>query len=320
MKRSVKILTFIGALLLIIGSLIFVKALGDNNWKFENIEPNKLQTNVYELDKEFKNISIETDTTDVEFVLSIDNKNKVVINERKDELHQVNIIEDTLSIIEKDDDKIHFSLFNFNSPKMTIYLVSNQYNALFIDADTSDIIVPKDFVFNSVDIETDTGDVSFTSNVEEKLHIETNTGNIKISSIKINSALLEVTTGDININSLICDDELSINVTTGECVLNDINCASFVSKGGTGDVEIKDVIAKEKISIKRTTGDVFFNKMDASEIYIETDTGDVKGTFISEKIFKVETSTGDRIYPSTSTGGKCEIITTTGDVIVKIGD
>ena len=71
MKKITKLLTFIGILLLIIGSAIFVKAFADADWKFVNLTPNKLQNRVVEIEGEFDNISLELDTTDVEFVLLI---------------------------------------------------------------------------------------------------------------------------------------------------------------------------------------------------------------------------------------------------------
>ena len=53
---------------------------------------------------------------------------------------------------------------------------------------------------------------------------------------------------------------------------------------------------------------------DAAELYIKTDTGDVVGSLLSDKTFLVETDTGRREDPKTTTGGRCEIKTDTGDV------
>ena len=58
--------------------------------------------------------------------------------------------------------------------------------------------------------------------------------------------------------------------------------------------------------------------MDGSEIFIETSTGDVIGSVLSEKVFTVETSTGRKSAPNTTSGGICKITTSTGDAIVTI--
>jgi DUF4097 and DUF4098 domain-containing protein YvlB len=78
------------------------------------------------------------------------------------------------------------------------------------------------------------------------------------------------------------------------------------------------VIASGAFVIKRTTGDVTFEGCDAAELLVATDTGDVEGTLLTEKIFFVETDTGRREYPKTTTGGKCEITTDTGDIKISI--
>ena len=57
---------------------------------------------------------------------------------------------------------------------------------------------------------------------------------------------------------------------------------------------------------------------DAEELFIKTDTGDVTGTLLSAKEFVYETDTGRVKLPETTTGGKCEIITDTGDIHIEI--
>ena len=78
------------------------------------------------------------------------------------------------------------------------------------------------------------------------------------------------------------------------------------------------MFVSNNINVSRTTGDVTFNKVDAASLDIETDTGDVTGTFNSDKTFIVNTRTGNEIYPRGTTGGKCNIKTTTGDIIISI--
>ena len=51
---------------------------------------------------------------------------------------------------------------------------------------------------------------------------------------------------------------------------------------------------------------------------VNTSTGDVNGTLLSEKIFITDTSTGRVSVPKTTSGGKCEITTSTGDINIGI--
>ena len=83
--------------------------------------------------------------------------------------------------------------------------------------------------------------------------------------------------------------------------------------------------------VKPMNWDVFSFRMDriisrlekrqqdeARTISIKTDTGDVTGTLLSEKEFITDSDTGNIDVPKTTTGGKCEITTDTGDIKIDI--
>lgn len=76
--------------------------------------------------------------------------------------------------------------------------------------------------------------------------------------------------------------------------------------------------ASGAFSIERSTGDVEFDGSDADEITVKTSTGDVRGTLKSEKVFLTDTSTGWINVPKTTSGGRCEITTSTGNIDIAI--
>ena len=78
---------------------------------------------------------------------------------------------------------------------------------------------------------------------------------------------------------------------------------------------MSNVIATEKFHIKRSTGNVKFDDCDAAEIMVKTSTGNVKGNFLTDKDFDAKASTGKVDVPKSREGGKCEIRTSTGDII-----
>lgn len=89
-------------------------------------------------------------------------------------------------------------------------------------------------------------------------------------------------------------------------------------KWNTGDLSLKNVIATDTFTIERSTGDVVFNGSDATVIFVKTDTGDVSGNILTEKVFITQTDTGSVEVPKTASGGRCEIITDTGDIKINI--
>lgn len=304
------------ALLVVLGTMIFALTACSANWSFKTLFSGNGVTNTHEIAEEFSNISIETDTADIRLVLSDDGKCKVVCHERKNQTHSVYVKDGTLVINENE----HVSFFDMVSPTITVYLSKNEYTSLLIDEDTGDIEIPKDFKFENVDIETDTGDVKFLASAAKDVKIETDTGDIHVENLSVGSLNLSVYTGDIKVLGASCDGDITLNVSTGKANLSNINCQSFTSRGSSGDISLTNVVATSKLSIVRSTGDVKFDRCDAAEIYVETDTGDVKGTLLSEKVFITETSTGKINVPKTITGGRCEITTSTGNITISIAN
>ena len=63
---------------------------------------------------------------------------------------------------------------------------------------------------------------------------------------------------------------------------------------------------------------VYVPEKEYSSIDVYVSTGDVTGTLLSDKIFFAETTTGDVSVPKLTSGGKCEISTTAGDIEISI--
>lgn len=204
------------------------------------------------------------------------------------------------------------------SPKITVYLPKTEYASLFISESTGDVRIPKDFTFKDVELSLSTGDVNFCASASEKIKIKTTTGDIGIDSISAGELELSVGTGTVTALDVSCTGEVSVNVSTGKAYLTDFKCKSVISDGNTGDIYLDNVIAEEKLSIKRSTGDIRFNGSDAAEIFVETDTGNVTGTFLTDKVFIAQTDTGRVDVPKTTSGGRCEIITDTGNIKISV--
>ncbi len=280
MKKSTKIWLLTATALIIVGCVAFGFVMSCLKWDFTKLSTNKYETNKYEINDDYKNISINTDTADIVFVLSENSKSSVVCYEEEKARHKV-LVKDNTLFIELEETKKWYEYINvnFGAPKITVYIPKSEYGAFSIKSSTSDIEI-RDMSLDSLDISVSTGKVMV-----------------------------------LNTN---CKDDVKIKVSTGKSILSDVVCKNVITEGNTGDINLRNVIASEKFSIIRSTGDVELVDSDAKEIYIKTDTGDIEGTLLSEKVFEVKTDTGDIEVPKTSRGGKCEIITSTGDVEIDI--
>ena len=307
----------------------------------------------------FEKINISVDTADVNFVLTNDDSCRVEAYDRKKIRYDVSVENGTLNVNTVDERRWFERIFNPGGAKLTVYLPESEYDSFTIDASTGDITVPEDFKLGNLDIKLSTGDTTILASVVESIEIEGNTGDVTIKditcgSLEVNISTgkttisgvtasgeidIECTTGDVNANKINASGYLSVETSTGEivisdanctalitkvstgkCNLSDINCESFESTGDTGDVSMANLIASGKISIERSTGDVRFDRCDASELDVETSTGSVRGTLLTEKVFVTGTSTGRVDVPETTTGGKCKITTSTGDIKIEIAE
>ena len=304
--------------LVAVGVVVFMVALIASGFNISGMFSSKRETNTYVVEEAFDTIQIDTKEADIIFKQSNDEKCSVVCVEREKEKHNVKV-ENGVLLINSDDTRSwydYFSLFS-GSLSVTVYLPSNAYSNLKIDGSTGDIEIPKEFSFNSVYITASTGDVKLFSSVNGGLVVETSTGNISLDKISAKNILLTVSTGKIGLNSVSCEDSITLKVSTGDITMNDVTCNNLFSMGSTGEIEMKNVVVSDTINFNRSTGDIYFDGCDAGTIYIKTSTGDVEGTLLSEKVFIVDTSTGNKDVPKTITGGRCEITTSTGDI--KIG-
>ena len=281
---------------------------------------NQNQTITHEITEEFTDITIVGDTEDVLLLPSEDEKCTVVCVEEKKLVHSVSVEEGVLSVKVEDTRRWYdyIDLFDLESSKITVYLPQNEYGALNVKMDTGDVTLSKEFAFESIDVSVDTGDVSCFASATESITIKTSTGNIDVGQISAGGLNLSVSSGKITVADVTCEGDAKVVVSTGKSYLSNVTCKNLISTGNTGNMSLQNVVASEKLSIERTTGNVTFDGCDAEELFVETSTGDVSGSLLTTKVFIVNTNTGKIQVPESITGGKCKIVTSTGDIRITI--
>lgn len=319
MCKKTKIWLILAALLVVIGLIMFAAVMTAYNWDFTKLSTVKYETNAYEVSGEFRNIIITSDTADIAFVTSEDKKCKVVCYEPENAKHSVVVEDGMLTIAEINGRKWYDYIgISIGTPKITVYLPDAAYDELTIKEHTGDVEIPADFRFEGIDVSTSTGDVKNYASASSSIRIKTSTGDIHVENSTTDTFDLSVSTGSITVSNVTCVGDTKINVSTGKTNITNTKCKNMMSSGKTGGISLKNVIAAEKLSIERSTGYVRFDSCDATDIFVEISTGDVTGTFLSEKIFIVETGTGSIDVPKSITGGRCEITTSTGDIRLDI--
>ena len=319
MGKKTKIWFITAASLIVVGAIIFSGVMTVLKWDFTKLSTSKYQTNDYEINDTFKNISVSTDTAKIDFVPTDDSKILVSCYEQANEKHEVSVNNETLEIKLKSTKKWYEHIgVNFTSPKITVYIPEGEYGNLLVNNSTGDIQISKEFTFENIDIKGSTSSVINSASVKNNVKIKLSTGDIKTENISAKAINLSVSTGMATLHNVKCNGDIKIKVSTGKAYITDTNCKNLISSGDTGDLNLKNVKSSEKFSLKRSTGDVKFELCDADEIFIETDTGNVVGSLLSEKVFIANSDTGKISVPKTVTGGRCEITTDTGDIKILV--
>ena len=307
------------AILVALGMIMFAASLAANGWDFRKLGTEKYETNTYPIGELFGDISIHTDAADLIFTLADDGECRVVCHEQVKVKHAVSVQNGILIIVAVDTREWYEHInISFESPKITVYLPEKEYGVLTVTESTGDIEIPKDFAFESIDIESSTGDINACASASAGIKIKTSTGDICVENVTAEKMELSVSTGDVTVSSASCVGDITVGVSTGYAMLNDVSCKNISSNGSTGDILLRNAIASGNMSIQRSTGNVKFENCDAGELTIKTSTGNVCGSLLSEKIFIARSDTGRIDVPQTTAGGKCEINTSTGNITIEL--
>ena len=320
MGKAAKIWMIVGAALIIVGACIFVLAMALNKWDFQVFSTVKCEMNEYEISDSFSDISINEKISDITILPSCDGKVRVVCFEESKAKHTVSVVDGVLKIDSTNTKEWYdyISIGVNDSPKITLYLPVGEYGKLNIDSTTGDISVEQGMKFAEVNIGVNTADINFGASVSGLLQIHTTTGDIELDNITVGELDIKTSTGDVDATNVVCANDFNLVVSTGGSALESVVCKSLISKGGSGDISMENVLASYKLDIERNTGDIEFTRCDASEVDMVTSTGCVRGSFIRDMMIFANTDTGDINVPKSTEGGRCEITTDTGDIIITI--
>lgn len=310
---------FSGVILLSVGVLIAVIAFAIAGADMSKLNSLKLVQNAYNISEDFDNISIEADIENINFALSDDKSCKVLCYEEEDYTHNVRVQNNTLMITKPDRNKWYLNYyFVTETPEITVYLPENYYKSLKIDSDTGDNYIPNGFSFDSISVSLSTGNITCLASANKNVDIETDTGNISLSDMNSENVKIISDTGEIEINNANLSGKLYIEEDTGSVKMQNISCNELAWNANTGEIAMTDVIAANDFKLESDTGDIEFNSCDAETIFAESSTGNIYGTLLKEMVIIAESDTGDINIPKTFSGGRCELITDTGDITIEL--
>lgn len=256
---------------------------------------NEPEQHTYDISDSFSGIRVEIDAADLN-ILPTTGGARVICKGN----FAVEVKVGVLQVVETNEPEDWLEkIFTKNDYEATIYLPEAEYETLVVYCDTGDVDID-DVKAKATTVVVDTGDVELSGLTSDTITASGDTGKMKLSGIDCASLKAENDTGKIEITNARAE-HMSI-------------------EADTGDIKLDSVIATGKLTISVNTGDVNFRDCDGGEVYITANTGDVKGSFLTDKIIFAESDTGKISIPKLTSGGKCEITTNTGDIIITVGE
>ena len=312
MKGIIVVPIVLGSVLLLAGGVVFGLAV------YKSSKNSSIETKEYaeaELGSAFNKFDIDLTVADLEFKKG--DAQKVVVDETKYDVHTVEVVDGTLKVKGESNRKWYENIFNWNwfdRVKVTVYMPEGNYEELKVKTATGNVTVPADYTFASLNIDIDTGNVNNKAKAVEDIKVKTSTGNITMDGVEAKNMECKANTGDLKMKNITLSGDYTADTSTGDIDCENMNCQNFTSHSSTGHVEFKNVNVAKHVEIKNGTGHVKMTNSDAETLYVKTSTGSINLQLLTSKICQVKKSTGTPHYPVSTTGGLCEVETSTGSV------
>ncbi|MCR5092408.1 MAG: DUF4097 domain-containing protein [Lachnospiraceae bacterium] len=212
-----KVFALIGVILTIAGVAICSVSMMALGFDYKKFNVTEYVTNKYPVEDSFTNISVKGNTEDIIFAASEDGTCHVVCHEEEEYPHYVHVEGDTLIIDSREDiRKWHFGINFGDHQYIKLYLPEKEYGALQVDENTGDVIISEGFIFESMHIELNTGDVRFEGCDAGTIFVETNTGSVTGTLLTDKVFSTDTNLGDIDVPESTTGGKCRITTTTGD--------------------------------------------------------------------------------------------------------
>lgn len=257
MKNTTKKWLIIAVSLIIFGIAVFAIIMSACNWDFTKLNTTKYETNTYNINQKFSNVTLNTNTADITFLLSDDENCKIECFEEQNSKHVITIQDDTL-VIDNVSQKAWYDHvgINFGSPKITIYLPKAEYGELIITHST--------------------GDITLENITAENIDISLSTGDLILENVQCKNFTSSASTGDIKFKKVISEEKITLTRSTGDIFFEESDAAGLDITTDTGDVT-GSLLSEKIFSASTSTGDIAVPDTNSGgECKITTSTGDIQ--------------------------------------------
>ncbi len=341
MKGNTKVLIFsiiclvAGVVLLLVSG---VRSGGDMTNALESVGAySRAEEKSETVTQSFHSLELKTGSTDVEIYPSADGVCRLSYGETDWRTFRVSVSKDTLSIEEQvDDSRRSFHMYSEELP-LVIYLPQVAYNSLDVQSSSGDISLQEQLTealrlssgsgdIDLTDVKTEdavfsssSGKISLTELQAESLELKTGSGDIDLKKCSLSRMELESNSGRMRLDGNRCEGAAVLHSGSGDIRLQDDRSGSYDISSSSGHVELRNAQCLGEARIKTGSGDVELKEADAASFDISTSSGDVKGSILTEKDFMLSSSSGNiRSDGGRRGAAECRVSTGSGDIDLQI--
>lgn len=238
---------------------------------------------------------------DMDIVLntSDDGRCKVSYYNSDSVVHSVRVVDGVLSISCVDDRLLGSDLGFGDDPYITISLPKTRYG--------------------SVSIETETGNVSSSAQLEcSRFDVYQKSGDTFLSGMTGNNINIRTSSGDVTI-ATVRTDVMNVAGKSGDFTIMNVDAGSIFASSGDGALTGYNITSGGSALFESDGGDISVEESDAPLLDFESQKGNIRITLLTEKIFKVESADGEISIPGSSlaTNQQCTAASGSGNIDIK---
>lgn len=172
---------------------------------------------------------------------------------------------------------------------------------------------------SDVEVSTTSGRIDIADIECANLTVENSSGSIHVTSVTASGNMdVKGTSGSTHITEADVKGDVSTSASSGSLNLTDVECTNLTAGNTSGKINCNNVIAFEDMNIENSSGGIVLEACDALELKLSATSGSIKGSLLSEKIFQADATSGSVDVPKTTSGGVCEVTTTSGSIKMSI--
>lgn len=252
-----------GIAIIIVGIIVFVVALGLNDWKLESF--GNFEVKDYESVSQINTVKLNSaiGTVKTEFY----DGDKILVKYPENNKLTTTVTEENGVLTATTNVSRHWWMsFGFTLKKIPVTVISIPQNSVVnldfqVNAGT---VTVADGKYDSVKIELNAGTIKFGNTICQNLKCNVNAGTLKIDGVSCDKIICKINAGTVSLSGVQCDD-IDVGISAGSATINvkgnktEYNIYTDVSAGSCNIKSQSGTVANKTIKVDVSAGSVNVN-------------------------------------------------------------